>query len=179
MTEIGSIFCDSLFYFIVGVPSKFSIADIRPNHGMNITLFSRLMSRTDFIKKEGLDGRNWENCNTEINTKLHIDHFVPTSDGLNYFINHSIPLVFYYGDKDYLCNYYSFDYLLDELNWPHKEEFRNATFIPWEAFGVLRAEYKAVENIMMIRIFNASHIAFYNQPEFGLDMVIRLVNKYT
>ncbi len=128
------------------------------------------------LKRElGLSDREWESCNGAIPTEIMtLDQIHDCSAYVDEILARGIPVVFYYGAEDFVCNSLSWERTLDGFSWPGVEEFRRQPLRQYWANGKLKGEQRQYKNLWYIRVFNAGHIVFYNDPEFGFDLLTRL-----
>ncbi|KAJ2663985.1 hypothetical protein IWW48_000997 [Coemansia sp. RSA 1200] len=94
-----------------------------------------------------------------------------------------IRVLIYAGDADFICNWYGNKAWAEELEWSGKASFVAERDHDWSvAAGAAAAGEKAVgeartfKNFSFVRIFDAGHMAPYDQPESSLDMISRWVN---
>ncbi|KAI3612923.1 carboxypeptidase c [Moniliophthora roreri] len=94
-------------------------------------------------------------------------------------VNDGIRLLVYAGDCDTLCtNYIGKERWLEALDTKFHDEFSKAKLLPWydSATGRHAGEVRSAGtagNLTYVRIYDAGHMAPYDQPEALLDLITR------
>lgn len=77
-----------------------------------------------------------------------------------------VRVVLYYGDADYICNWFGGEAVSLAVNYTHAAEFRAAGYAPFVVNGT---EYGAVRekgNFSFVRIYESGHQVPYFQRKF-------------
>ncbi|EEB09601.1 serine carboxypeptidase [Schizosaccharomyces japonicus yFS275] len=94
-----------------------------------------------------------------------------------------IPVMLFYGENDFLCNYVSGEFLISNLEWSGKRGFENASNADWyprysEANTLEYGQYAAAagiihseRNLTYATIRNSSHMVPYDHPYEMLALV--------
>uniref|UniRef100_A0A0W0G1Q7 Putative serine carboxypeptidase n=1 Tax=Moniliophthora roreri TaxID=221103 RepID=A0A0W0G1Q7_MONRR len=94
-------------------------------------------------------------------------------------VNDGIRLLVYAGDCDTMCtNYIGKERWVEALNTKFHNEFSKAKLLPWydSATGRHAGEVRSAGtagNLTYVRIYDAGHMAPYDQPEALLDLITR------
>eukprot|EP01022_Parablepharisma_sp_SALTPOND_P000937 TRINITY_DN105298_c1_g1_i1.p1 TRINITY_DN105298_c1_g1~~TRINITY_DN105298_c1_g1_i1.p1 ORF type:complete len:481 (+),score=21.97 TRINITY_DN105298_c1_g1_i1:107-1444(+) len=153
---------------------RFNQADIK-NRGMPVNYFEHLM-HSKILKALGMEDRGWANCNPIISRKImDMDHLADYTPYLEFILNRKINLIFYYGDKDFICSTESWKYMSQRMNWWGKQEFVKEDSRSWWVNGEIKGTYKHYGNMWYFKVYNAGHIVFYYEPEAGLDLISKAI----
>jgi cathepsin A (carboxypeptidase C) len=86
-------------------------------------------------------------------------------------INNNIQVLVYSGDKDFVCNWRGGEAWTNNLNWNKTEEFRNQNYTVWYEQDRFVGEFKSVDNLKFLRVYDAGHMVPLDQPEVALKML--------
>merc|ERR1712232_833493 len=127
------------------------------------------------MKALGVTGRSFEDCNMKVHTALLGDWMLSLQDKITYLLKNKVHLLVYSGDKDFICNWRGGEAWTNEAEWDHSAEFKNATYQDWTMKGMDKpvGQYKEVENLTFLRVYNAGHMVPMDQPEAALGMLDR------
>lgn len=95
---------------------------------------------------------------------------------LEYLLNNSIRVNLYYGDADYICNWFGGEALSLLLDYTHAPQFRSAGYTPFTVKGTEYGAVRQAGNLSFVRIYDAGHEVPYYQPEASLEMFRRVLN---
>lgn len=84
----------------------------------------------------------------------------------------------WYGDSDYICNWYGGEALSLGVNYTNAEKFRSAGYTPLIADGVHHGDTREYGNFAFTRVFDSGHAVPYSQPEASLVMFNRTINGF-
>ncbi|KAK7060124.1 hypothetical protein VNI00_000888 [Paramarasmius palmivorus] len=135
----------------------------------------------------GVDpARNW----TQVSLRLNHDFTATGEMAFNHalllpeLVNDGIRLLVYVGDTDTICtNFIGQERYVEALDTKFHDEFSEAKLLPWRvpATGRLAGEVRsagAAGNVTYVRIYDAGHLAPYDQPEALHSSTILAVNCY-
>ncbi|KAF0449283.1 peptidase S10, serine carboxypeptidase [Gigaspora margarita] len=90
-----------------------------------------------------------------------------------------VRVLIYAGDADYLCNWYGVEAWVKELQWSGKEGFNNANVTQWMTKDPVKyvGDVRTFEGFTFLKIFEAGHMAPYDQPGPSLDFFNRWIYK--
>jgi len=81
----------------------------------------------------------------------------------------------FYGDADYICNWFGGQALSLAVNYTHSTEFRAAGYEPFVVEGTEYGEVRQYGNFSFMRIYEAGHEVPFYQPEASLAMFSRVL----
>jgi len=89
--------------------------------------------------------------------------------------NFTIPVLIFNGNNDWLVNNEGLFNFLNDLIWSGQEEYRRARFTDIHSDGKLVGSFKRAKNLFHVKVYNAGHFVYQDQPEFSLDLLSRLL----
>jgi len=163
---------------IMGTPIApfFNVYDIRkkcdnPPLCYNFDNMEKFISREDVRQELGVGNRSWSSCNMIVHTFMLGDWIVNLQSSVTNLLNNNVKVLVYSGDKDYVCNWKGGEAWTNSLNWAHSEEFRSLDYTNWNVFDKPAGEYKNVNNLTFLRVYDAGHMVPMDQPEVALEML--------
>ncbi|KUJ22719.1 putative carboxypeptidase S1 [Mollisia scopiformis] len=96
-------------------------------------------------------------------------------EDLEMLLNNSVRVALYYGDADYICNWFGGEAVSLEVNYIHKEEFATAGYAPYVVDGTEYGEVRQFGNFSFLRVYEAGHEVPFYQPEASLEMFRRVL----
>ena len=103
---------------------------------------------------------NYTEANEDVFYAFEItgDFVYPTfiSD-LEYLLNNSVRVNLYYGDADYICNWFGGQALSLAVNYTYSTEFAAAEYAPFVVDGTEYGEVRQYGNYSFVRIYEAGH----------------------
>ena len=176
--------CQLAVTTILGFPlaPRFNVYDIRkqcdyPPLCYDFSPISNFLLRTDVIESLGVKGRSWVDCNMAVHTALLGDWVTDLSSKVEYLLNNNVNVLVYSGNKDFICNWRGGEAWTSALEWRHSQEFVNATYVEWKEGNNTFGEFKAVENLAFLKVFDAGHMVPMDQPEAALAMLNRFLKE--
>ncbi|KAI2465142.1 putative carboxypeptidase S1 [Annulohypoxylon bovei var. microspora] len=79
------------------------------------------------------------------------------------------------GDADYVSNWYGTLDVAHAVEWSGKEMFASKTLEPYTLNGVEKGTFKAVDNFIFMRVYEAGHNVPFYQPELSLQVFKQLM----
>lgn len=151
---------------------QFNVYDIRkpcahPPLCYDTSYIDNFLAQPEIIDALGVRGREWSECNTEVHMALEDDMFTSLRDDMSYLLENGYTALLYYGDSDFICNWYGGLEMANNINWSRKNEFNVAGFKPWKNYG----EYKQVGPLTFLRVFGAGHLVPLDNPAGALDIL--------
>ncbi|KAI9841936.1 MAG: hypothetical protein M1838_003343 [Thelocarpon superellum] len=102
------------------------------------------------------------------------DFVYPTFlEDLETILNHGVRVALYYGDADYICNWFGGQAISLAVNYTHADEFAAANYAPFVVDDVEYGEVRQYGNFSFLRVYEAGHEVPYYQPEASLEMFRR------
>lgn len=90
----------------------------------------------------------------------------------------AVEVLVYSGDKDYIVNWRGGEAWTNEVDWAKKDDFKNKDYEDYVVDGKKAGEYKSVDNLTFLRVFDAGHMVPMDQPEVSLNMLNKLFHKW-
>lgn len=90
--------------------------------------------------------------------------------------NSGVRVSLYYGDADYICNWFGGQAISEALNYTHHKEFIKAGYAPFVYGGVEYGEVREYGNFSFTRIYESGHEVPYYQPQGSLALFNRTIN---
>jgi len=115
----------------------------------------------------------WQMCGSKPYIAL-LDDMARSSEFLVPAILKEIPVLFYNGNYDLICNMDGTATLLSVLNWPYQSQFNNAKRQPWITTGAA-GWYQAYSNLIKLVIYNAGHMVPFDQPQNSYEMLMKFI----
>lgn len=182
--EAASFICDEASKWITGDPARFNYYDIRlPCDVSGLCYdFSNLrdfLGREDVRQELGVQTRKWASCTDDVYAGMSQDQLLDVEASVRKILNHERKLVvlIYYGDQDYICNWYGGKKWTDELEWNYKENYEKTKVSDWTRYGKKLGEMKTYDNFTFLRVYNAGHMVPLDQPEAALHMLDQLIGR--
>ena len=109
----------------------------------------------------------------DVHSALQGDWFTNLQENVTYLLENGVHLLVYSGDKDFICNWRGGEKWTHEAQWSHGDDFRKAKYTDWTNDGGDKkwGEYKSVDKLTFLRVYNAGHMVPMNQPEAALAML--------
>ncbi|PHH69653.1 hypothetical protein CDD82_7618 [Ophiocordyceps australis] len=129
------------------------------------------------MKALGAEVKEYKSCNSSINMRFVTagDWMKPIQRSVPALLN-QLPVLIYAGDADFICNWLGNRAWTDALEWPGHQNFNEAVPEPLvgakgpdEPFG----KAKWADGLAFVQIFEAGHMAPYDQPEASLEVLNR------
>ncbi|ODV90477.1 hypothetical protein CANCADRAFT_15892, partial [Tortispora caseinolytica NRRL Y-17796] len=107
----------------------------------------------------------WKECDGSVSRYLRAYNSTPAVDLLPDLLQ-SVPILFFNGDKDLICNHYGNERLIANLEWNGDVGFReSAKKEMWSFNGSDVGEYTFDRGLTYLRVYNASHMVPVDYPE--------------
>jgi cathepsin A (carboxypeptidase C) len=135
------------------------------------------LARDDVKLELGVSRRAWTSCNMIVHTFMLGDWITNLANEVVNVINAGVQVLVYSGDKDFVCNWRGGEAWTNSLQWNKTEEFRGQNYTKWNFNGKDVGEYKAVDNLTFLRVYDAGHMVPMDQPEVALKMLNALLNQ--
>lgn len=119
---------------------------------------------------------NFELCSNTVNS-----HFQYTGDWMRPYVyqlatllDNGIRVLAFAGDSDFMCNWMGIRAWTMDLAWQGQTNYNNQNDTDWfTTNGAYAGTIRQNHMLTFIRLFNAGHMAPYDQPEATLDMFNR------
>jgi len=87
-----------------------------------------------------------------------------------------VRVALYYGDADYICNWFGGEAVSLAVNYTHASEFRKAGYTNFTVDGTPYGEVRQYGNFSFLRIWEAGHLVPFYQPLAALEMFNRTIH---
>lgn len=106
--------------------------------------------------------------------EVYGDNMRPSQQYLQDALDDEIPVLIYSGDKDYVCGWVGLLEVCNKLNY---KLFKEAKLRQWVTkSGTIAGKVKNFDKLTFVRVYNAGHMAPFDQPENTLDLVNRWIS---
>ncbi|PIA17958.1 alpha/beta-hydrolase [Coemansia reversa NRRL 1564] len=158
------------------------LTDTQPACGMNwppeVSMFTDYLNRKDVQRaiNVGKPPSTWVECNNTPNSMLHRDTSPPSSTLLPTILDH-IPVLFFVGKEDYLCNYIGTEWTIGNLTWSGATGFSDKSqSAEWSINGKVVGDIVAERGLTYALIHDASHMVGVDKPREILDLFTAFTN---
>lgn len=97
-------------------------------------------------------------------------------EDLEMLLDAGVRVSLYYGDADYICNWFGGQAVSLAVNYAHKAEFAAAGYQPMTVDGVEYGEVRQYGNFSFLRVYESGHLVPFYQPVAALAMFNRTIN---
>nr|POE90644.1 carboxypeptidase s1 like a [Quercus suber] len=91
-------------------------------------------------------------------------------------LNSGVRVSLYYGDADYICNWFGGEAVSLAVNYTHSDQFRKAGYEPFLYNGVEYGEVRQYGNFSFLRIYESGHEVPWYQPQASLALFNRTIH---
>ncbi|AOW01259.1 pheromone-processing carboxypeptidase KEX1 [Yarrowia lipolytica] len=114
---------------------------------------------------------SWQECNGAVGSRMRQGN----DDAAVYLLPdllESMEILFFNGDRDLICNHYGNERMIEQLEWNGKKGWTEGLELDdWVVDGVSKGKKQSDRNLTYVRIYNASHMVPYDEPEACLTML--------
>lgn len=100
------------------------------------------------------------------------DNFI---EDLEEILDNGVRVALYYGDADYICNWFGGQAVSLTVNYTHKAQFAAAEYAPFMVDGTEYGEVRQYGNFSFLRVYESGHEVPYYQPEGSLEFFRRVL----
>jgi len=122
---------------------------------------------------------NYTDANSDIYWQFqHTGDFIYPNflDDLQQILNSGVRVSLYYGDADYICNWFGGQAVSEQVKYKHAKQFRKAGYAPLMYGGVEYGEVREYGNFSFARVYESGHEVPYYQPEGSLAIFNRTIS---
>ncbi|KAJ2854860.1 Cell death protease [Coemansia erecta] len=160
------------------------LTDTQPACGMNwppeVSLFTNYLNRKDVQKALNvhpeLAPKVWKECSSATNVALQSDTSPPSSKLLPGILD-SVPVLFFVGQTDYLCNHIGIEWTIGNMTWAGSTGFSSeAKRSKWTVNDEAAGSVVSDRGLTYALVFNASHMVGVDKPREILDLFTAFTN---
>lgn len=139
----------------------------------NITQY---LQRKDVVAAVHASGKStgWVECDSAVYAAL-TNRNSESSVTLMPKILEKIPVMLFAGDQDLICNYVGMEALISTLTWNGGTGLGKVQTQSWTVDGTPAGTWVTSRGLTYVKIFNASHMAPYDNPQVAHDMILRFM----
>ncbi|KAH9179594.1 carboxypeptidase KEX1 [Lactarius sanguifluus] len=144
-----------------------------PTDLKNITTYLR---RPDVVSALHAEAKSeaWVECQQRIHRELNLKDSESSVTVLPRILE-KIPILLFAGDQDLICNYVGQESIIQSLTWNGGTGLGKVETQTWSVAGTPAGTWVSSRNLTYVKIFNASHMAGYDQPHATHDMMLRFM----
>ncbi|KAF7302245.1 Carboxypeptidase [Mycena indigotica] len=86
-----------------------------------------------------------------------------------------IPVLIFAGDQDLICNYVGLEAMIQAMEWNGAKGLGTVQTQSWSVANAPAGTWVSSRNLTYAKIFNASHMAPFDLPHVGHDMILRFI----
>ncbi|KAK3988405.1 Alpha/Beta hydrolase protein [Cladorrhinum sp. PSN332] len=90
-------------------------------------------------------------------------------------VDAGITVLLWAGDADWICNWMGVLDFAHAIDFPNRELFVNTPVVPLTVNGQVYGEYKTVDNLSWLRVYNSGHFVPYYQPLMSLEVFVQTI----
>lgn len=165
--------CAHLIFQILGVVNVSSPYEVdRPPIPIKyFQEFIKLMNQKEYNEYFGWGGRTYDLENEDVYWQMWRDFPVSVLGDVAYLLEQGVKMIFYFGDKDYVCTWNGGLKAVDAINWAGAAKFKSATLVNWGENGTNYGLFKQEGKLTYIKVFNAGHSIFMRQPRASVKII--------
>ncbi|KAI9513301.1 alpha/beta-hydrolase [Russula earlei] len=139
----------------------------------NITSYLR---RPDVVSALHAQAKSeaWVECLDRLHGQMK-QRLVPSSVTVLPRVLEKIPVLLFAGDQDLICNYLGQESLIQSLTWNGGTGLGEVETLTWTVGDTPAGTWVSSRNLTYVKIFNASHMAGYDQLNATHDMMLRFM----
>jgi len=185
--------CDGVMQTVVDEPGGadekaglcFNVYDVRlkdetPACGMNwpydLKNITSYLRRPDVVNALHAQAKSeaWVECEGRVQRQLK-GKIAPSSVTVLPRVVEKIPVLLFAGDQDLICNYVGQESLIQSLTWNGATGLGAVETQTWTVGDAPAGTWVSSRNLTYVKIFNASHMAGYDQLHATHDMILRFM----
>jgi carboxypeptidase D len=116
----------------------------------------------------------WVECHPRVNTQMRRIN-APSSVTVLPRLLERIPVMLFAGDQDLICNYVGQESLIQSLTWNGGTGLGEVETQTWTVDDIPAGTWVSSRTLTYVKIFNASHMAGYDQAHATHDMILRFM----
>jgi len=176
--------CQLSMSSVLGNPlaPNFNVYDIRkkcdvPPLCYDMSNIKNFINREDVRRELGVSNRSWSDCNMIVHTFMLGDWVTNLQSKVVNLLKNKLRVLVYSGDKDFVCNWRGGEAWTNALDWDRKAEFNHADYAKWYVDDDAAGEFKNVDNLTFLKVYDAGHMVPMDQPRVALQMLNQFINQ--
>lgn len=129
--------------------------------------FATFFNREDVKKELGVTKEKWELCSNDVGNAIGSDGNTDSMLNAIPLLEAGIPILFYTGMLDYVCNWRGTEQVLHDVEWSGQSSWNRIKEYTKGPFG----EFKQYQNLKFIKIANSGHMVPADQGVIALGMI--------
>ncbi|KAF2862632.1 hypothetical protein K470DRAFT_212433 [Piedraia hortae CBS 480.64] len=101
------------------------------------------------------------------------NNYIPDLEEL---LDQGVRVSLYYGDADYICNWFGGQAVSEAINYTHAAQFRASGYAPLVYNGIEYGEVRQYGNFSFTRVYEAGHFVPYHQPQAAFALFNRTIH---
>jgi len=172
--------CTNVFDTVLEYAGNINYYDVRlqcnpPPLCYNLTAISSYLNLPTVQKTLGVN-TTWETCNFGVYGAMETTDFeysyrndIPT-------LLQTVPVYFYNGNYDLICNFYGTSALLDSMAWTGQTGFQKAANTTWTGpAGQPAGTVRTNQGLTYVVVYNAGHMVPHDQGQNALDLLNHVI----
>eukprot|EP00211_Chloroparvula_japonica_P003434 CAMPEP_0119130776 /NCGR_PEP_ID=MMETSP1310-20130426/8698_1 /TAXON_ID=464262 /ORGANISM="Genus nov. species nov., Strain RCC2339" /LENGTH=442 /DNA_ID=CAMNT_0007121307 /DNA_START=80 /DNA_END=1408 /DNA_ORIENTATION=+ len=121
--------------------------------------------------------KKWRICSFLVHSELSKDWWSRQDYLVPDILASGVAVNVYNGILGYICNFLGCEMWMNQMTWPHQEDFTSAPREIWyDENGIIAGYRQSSHNLSMITVNNAGHMVPMDQPKNAFDMFTRILN---
>jgi len=174
--------CTGVFDDVLGYAGNINYYDIRkqcnpPPLCYDLDPITQYLNQASVKQHLGVPNDiTWAACNDTVYSFFEFTDFdYSYVDDVVYLLT-SVPVLFYNGNYDLICNFYGTSALLNAMVWPGQSGFNSATNGTWTGpDGAQAGTFRTYQGLTYVVVFNAGHMVPHDQGQNALDLLNHLI----
>ncbi|KAF9809828.1 hypothetical protein IEO21_07228 [Rhodonia placenta] len=118
--------------------------------------------------------QTWQECRGIIHTEFAARKS-PSAITVIPKVLEKIPMLFFAGDQDLICNYVGIESMIQAMTWNGAKGLGEVETQSWTVNGSAAGTWVTSRNLTYAKIFNASHMVGFDAPHITHDMILRFM----
>ncbi|KAI0005105.1 alpha/beta-hydrolase [Russula compacta] len=186
-------FCEAVMQLVVNDPDGadqeaglcLNVYDVRlkdeiPSCGLNwpydLKNITSYLQRPDVVNALHAQAKSeaWLECQSRVHGQIS-QKKAPSAVTVLPRVLEKIPVLLFAGDQDLICNYLGQESLIQSLTWNGGTGLGEVETQTWTVSDTPAGTWVSSRNLTYVKIFNASHMAGYDQLDATHDMILRFM----
>lgn len=174
---------DSVMDLITSYGGNLNVYNFRDFGDYDFSPMITFMNDASTVKRYNVDpsvAGQFTDVNTNVYNALSTDFMQSVAANVSYVADNGLPIMFYNGQDDIICNTPSVENWITNLEWAGQTALYNTPFNVWiYENGTVAGLQKTYNNFSFVIVNKAGHLSPYDQIATTSEMIQRFVNKQT